>query len=142
MRPSGSGTTHPVTVRARIVLLGGVVCVLVPREFAIQEPVQVHLVEGGAELRSFSNCDGVLGAMLAVPALGRLGAVVLLNMTRCTIFTTMFRAVVPSRGMLGGSVLGLVSAVGPLSVFYVRVLVDDRHHVANGLGVALEHLPP
>ena len=23
-----------------------------------------------------------------------------------------------------------------------RVLVDDQHHVAHGLGVALEHLPP
>ena len=46
------------------------------------------------------------------------------------------------RGALGGVVLGLVPVVGPLSVFHVSVLVDDRHHVANGLGIAVEHLPP
>ena len=44
--------------------------------------------------------------------------------------------------MLGGVVLGLVPAVGLLSAFHVGVLADDRHHVANALGVALEHLPP
>jgi hypothetical protein len=32
--------------------------------------------------------------------------------------------------------------MGSLSVFHVGVFVDDRHHVANGFGVALEHLPP
>ena len=54
----------------------------------------------------------------------------------------MFRAVVPLRGTLEGVILGLVPTVGPLGVFQVGVLVDDRHHVAKGLGVALEHLPP
>ena len=44
--------------------------------------------------------------------------------------------------MLGGVILGLVLAVGPLGVFQVGVLVDYCHHVGNGLGVALEHLPP
>ena len=70
--PGGSGTTRPVTVVAArslgVVILddvvgecsalsGGVVCVLVPRTLAIQEPIQVRLVEGGAELGSFG--DGV-----------------------------------------------------------------------------------
>ena len=35
-----------------------------------------------------------------------------------------------------------VPAMGSLSIFHVGVLVDDRHHVAHGLGVAFEHLPP
>jgi len=45
---------------------------------------------------------------------------------------SVFRAVVPLRGMLGGVVLGLVPAMGSLGVFHVGVLVDDRHHVADG----------
>ena len=97
VRPGGSRTTRPVaviaagslgvfilghTVGERVALPGGVVRVLVPRALAIQEPIQVCLVEGGAELRPLSDSDGVLGAMLAVPALGRLGAVVLLVVAR------------------------------------------------------------
>ena len=123
-------------------LPGSVVCVLVPRTLAIQEPVQVRLVEGGAELRPFGDGDGVLGATLAVPVLGRLGEVMLLPMTRWAIVASAFRAIVPLRGMLGGVVLGLVPAMGSLGIFHVGMLVDDRHHVANGFGVALEHLPP
>jgi hypothetical protein len=46
------------------------------------------------------------------------------------------------RAALGGVVLGLVPVVGLLSVFHVSVLVDDHHHVANGLRIAVEHLPP
>jgi len=56
------------------------------------------------------------------------------------IVTTVFRAVVPWRGTLGGVVLGLVPAMSPLSVFHVGVFVDHRHHVGNSLGVGLEHL--
>ena len=123
-------------------LPGGVVCILVPRTLAIQEPVQIRLVEGGAELGSFGDGDGVLGATFAVPVLGRLGAVVLLPVTRWTTITSMFQEVVPLRGTLGGVVLGLVPAMGSLSIFHVGVLVDDRHHVAHSLGVALEHPPP
>ena len=121
---------------------GSMVCVLVPRTLVIQEPVQVCLVEGGAELRPFGDGDGVLGAMLAVPVLGRLGAVVLLPMMRWSIVASAFRAIVPLRGTLGGVILDLVTAVGPLGIFHVGMLVDDRHHVANGFGVAFEHLPP
>ena len=100
------------------------------------------MVEGGAELGPFGDGDGVLGATLAVPVLGRLDAVVFLPMTRWAIIASTFRAIVPLRGTLGVVVLGLVPAVGPLGFFHVGVLVDDRHHVADGLRVALEHLPP
>ena len=117
-------------------------CVLVPRTLAIQEPVQVRLVEGGAELGPFGDGDGVLGATLAVPVLGQLGTIVLLPMTRWTIIASAFRAVVPLRGMLRGVIIGLVLAMGSLSIFHVGVLVDDHHYVAHGLGVAFEHLPP
>ena len=113
-------------------LLGSVVCVLVPRTLAIQEPVQIRLVEGGLELGSFSDGDGVLGATLAVPILGRLSAVVLLLMTSWVIIATSFRAVVPLRGTLG--VVVLVPMAGPLGFFLVGVLVDKRHHVAHDLG--------
>jgi hypothetical protein len=58
------------------------------------------------------------------------------------IITSTFRAVVPLRGMLRGIVIGLVPVVGQLGVFHVGVLVDNCHHVTNGLGVTLEHLPP
>ena len=48
----------------------------------------------------------------------------------------------PTERTFEGVVLGLVLAMGSLSIFHVGVLVDDRHHVAHSLGVALEHLPP
>ena len=155
--PGGSGTTRPVTVVAAgslgVIVLddavgecsalpGGVVCVLVPRTLAIQEPVQVRLVEGGTELGPLGDGDSVLGATLAVPVLGRLGTIVLLPMTRWTIIASAFRAVVPLRGMLRGVVCGLMPAVSSLGIFHVGMLVDDQHHVTHGLGVALEHLPP
>ena len=81
------------------------VCVLVPRTLAIQEPVQVRLVEGGAELRPFGDGDGVLGATLAVPVLGRLGAIVLLPVTRWAIVALAFRAIVP----LGVVLMAIIS---------------------------------
>ena len=61
---------------------------------------------------------------------------------RWAIVEAAFRAIVPLRGTLGGVILGLVPAVSSLGIFHVGVLVDDQHHVAHGLGVALEHLPP
>ena len=109
--------------------------VLVPRTLAIQESVQVRLVEGGEELGPFGNSDCVLRATLAVPVLGRLGAIVLLPVMRWAIVASAFRAIVPLRGTLGGVVLGLVPTMGLLGVFHVGMLVDDRHHVANGIGV-------
>ena len=87
----------------------------------------------------FGDGDGVLGATLVVPVLVRLGAVMLLPVTRWAIVAVSFRAVVTLRGTLG--VVVLVPAMGPLGFFHVGVLVDNYHHVAHGLGVALEHLP-
>ena len=151
-RPGSSGTTGSVTFIAAgslgVIVLddaigecsalpGSVVCVLVPRTLAIQESIQVCLVEGGAELGPFGDGDGVLGAMLAVPVLGQLGAVVLLPMMSWAIVASVFRAIVPLKGTLGGVVLGLVPAMGSLGFFHVGVLVDNSHHVANGLGVGL-----
>ena len=123
-------------------LPGSVVCVLVPRTLAIQESVQVRLVEGGAELGPFGDGDSVLGATLAVPAFGRLGTVMLLPVARWVIVTSVFQVIVPLRGTLGGVVLDLVPAVSSLGIFNVGMLVDDQHHVTYGLGVAFEHLPP
>ena len=100
------------------------------------------MVEGGAELGPLSDGDRVLGAMLEVPILGRLGTVVLLPMVRLAIIPSTFWAIVPLRGMLEGVVLGLVPAMSLLDIFHVGVFIDDRHHVTNGLGVALKHLPP
>ena len=36
----------------------------------------------------------------------------------------------------------LVAMMGALGILHVGVLVDNDHHVRDGLGVALEHLPP
>ena len=83
------------------------------------------MVEGGAELGPFGDGDGVLGATLAVPVLGRLGAVVLLPVTRWAIIPSVFRAIVPLKGTLGGVILGLMPVVGSLGIFHVGVLVDD-----------------
>jgi hypothetical protein len=100
------------------------------------------LVEGGTELGPFGDSDGVLRATLAVPVLGRLGAVVFLPVTRWAIFASAFQAIVPLRAMLGVVILGLVPAAGPLGFFLVGVLVNDRHHVAHDPGVAFEHIAP
>ena len=115
--------------------------VLVPGALAIQEPIQVHMLEGGAELGPLSDGDSVLGATLAFPVLGRLSAVVLLPVERWTIIASVFRTVVPLGGTLGGVVLGLVPMVGPVGIFHVGVFVDHRHHVGNSLRVGLEHCP-
>ena len=53
------------------------------------------------------------------------------------VVASAFRAVVPLGGTLGGVVLGLVPVMSSLGVFHVGVFIDNRHHVANGLGVAL-----
>ena len=104
-RPGGSRTTRPVAVIAAgslgVVVLddtvgecsahpGSMVCVLVPRTLAIQEPVQVRLVEGGAELGPFGDSDGVLRATLAVPVVGRLSTVMLVLVVRWGIITSVF----------------------------------------------------
>ena len=63
-----------------------------------------------------------------------------LPVARWVVVAAAFRAVVPLRGTLG--VVVLVLEASPLGFLHVSVPVDDRHHVAHGLGVGLEHLPP
>jgi hypothetical protein len=36
----------------------------------------------------------------------------------------------------------LVAAMCMLGVLHVDVLINDGHHVRDGLGIAFEHLPP
>jgi len=66
----------------------------------------------------------------------------LLPVARWSVIASAFRAVVPLGRTRGGVILGLVLEMGSLGVFHVGMLVVDHHHVANGFGVALEHLPP
>ena len=69
---------HPCTLGLFLVdavgesaaLARGVVGVLVPQALAIEEPVEVLLVEGRPELGPVSDGDGVLRALLVVLALG------------------------------------------------------------------------
>jgi hypothetical protein len=51
-------------------LMGSVVGILVPGALAINEPIQVLLVQGGALSGSIYHVDGVLKAALAILVLG------------------------------------------------------------------------
>ena len=117
-----------------------VVGVLVPRTFGIKEPVELLLVEGGALLRSIG--DGVVGAVLALASLGRLGAVVVLAVSWRTITSWTNRVVVPLARTIKGVAAVLVVAVCTLGVLHVGGLVDDGHHVGDGLGISFKHIPP
>ena len=57
-----------------------------------------------------------------------------------TIAAWMRQVVVPRARMIDGIATILVATVCTLGVLHVGVLVDDGHHVGDGLGVALEHL--
>ena len=50
--------------------------------------------------------------------------------------------VVPLARTIDGLAAILVVAMCALGVLHVGMLVDDDHHVEDGLGVGLEHLPP
>ena len=52
------------------------------------------------------------------------------------------RDVVPLERTVGGLTAVLVAAMCALGVLHVVVLVDDGHHVGDGLGVGLKHLSP
>ena len=52
------------------------------------------------------------------------------------------RVIVPLARTINRIAVILVATVCMLGVLHVGVLVDDGHHVGDGLGVALEHLPP
>ena len=48
----------------------------------------------------------------------------------------------PFGRMIGGLATVLVAAMCALGVLHVGVLVDDGHHVRDGLWVGLKHLSP
>ena len=68
--------------------------------------------------------------------------VVVLAVSWWTIPAWASRVIVPLAGMIGGLAAILVAAVCMLSILHVSVLVDDGHHVGDGLGVGFKHLPP
>jgi len=119
-----------------------VVGVLVPGTFGIKEPVELLLVEGGSLLGLVSDGYGVVGAVLALAILGRLGAVAVLVVLGWTIAAWTRRVIIPLARMINGIATILVATVCTLSVLHVGMLVDDGHHVGESLGVSLGHLPP
>jgi hypothetical protein len=119
-----------------------VVGILVPGALGIKEPFELLLVEGGALLGPIGNGDGVVGAALAIAGLGRLGTVAVLAMSWGTIAAWMRRVIVPLATTIDGVATLLVVTVCMLGVLHVGMPVDDGHHVRDGLGVVLEHLPP
>jgi hypothetical protein len=114
----------------------------VPRALGIKEPVELLLVEGGALLRPVSNGDDVVGAALAFASLGRLGTVAVLVVPGWRIAAWTRRVVAPLAGTIGGIAAILVVIVDTFGVLHVGMLVDDGHHIGDGLGVAFKHLPP
>jgi hypothetical protein len=54
----------------------------------------------------------------------------------------MCRVVIPLTRMINRVAAVLVVAVCTLSVLHVGMVVDDGHHVGDGLRVAFKHLPP
>jgi hypothetical protein len=119
-----------------------VVGVLVPGALGVEEPVELLLVKGGALLGPIGDGDGVVGSALALAGLGRLSAVSVLAVSWRTIATWAHRVVVPLARTIDGVATVLVAMVCTLSVLHVGVLVDDGHHVGDGLRVSFEHLPP
>ena len=119
-----------------------VVGVLVPGALGVKEPVELLLIEGGALLGLIDDGDGVVWAALALASLGRLGTVAVLAVSWSTIDTWTSRVVIPLARMIKGVTAVLVTAVCTLGVLHIGVLVDDDHHVGDGLGIAFKHLPP
>ena len=65
----------------------GVIGILVPGAFGVEEPVEFLLVKGGALLGSVGDGDGVVRAALTIAGLGRFGAVAVLAVSRRAIST-------------------------------------------------------
>ena len=116
--------------------------VLVPGALGVEEPVEFLLVEGSALPGPVGDRDGVVGAGLALAGLGRLSVVVILAVSMRMIATWMCRVVIPLTRTINGVAAVLVAVLCMLSVLHVGVLVDDGHHVGDGLSVAFKHLPP
>jgi hypothetical protein len=119
-----------------------VVGVLVPQALAIEEPVEVLLVEGRPELGPVSDGDGVLRAPLVVLALGGLSTVAVLVRQRWTSITGRPLLIIPLTRAIGRVAAVLVPMMSMLGILHVSVLVDDGHHVGECPGVALKHLSP
>ena len=119
-----------------------VVGVFVLGALGVEEPVELLLVEGGTLLRPVSDGNDIVGAVLAIASLGGVSAVKGLAMSRWTITAWACRVVIPLTRVIGRVAVILVAMMGALGILHVAVLVDDDHHVGDGLGVALEHLPP
>jgi hypothetical protein len=68
--------------------------------------------------------------------------VAVLVVTWWTIPAWASRVVVPLARTIGGLAAVLLAAMYALGVLHVGVLVDDGHHVGDGLGVGLKHLSP
>jgi len=119
-----------------------VVGVLVPGALGVKEHLELLLVKGHALLGPIGDGDVIVGAVLVLAGLGRLGAVAVLAMSWRTIAAWMRRVVVPLARTIDGVAMVLVATVCTLGVLHVGILIDDSHHVGDGLGVALEHLRP
>jgi hypothetical protein len=100
------------------------------------------LVEGGALLRPIGNGDGVVGATLAFTGLGGVGAIAVLAVVRWSIASWMCRVFIPLARTIHWVAVILVMTMGALGILHVGVLDDDGHHVRDGLGITLDHLPP
>ena len=108
----------------------------------IKELVELLLVEGGALLWSIGDGDGVVGAALVVTDLEGVSAVAVLAVSRWSFAAWARQVVVPWTRTFRWVAIVFVTAVGALGVLHISVLVNDGDHVRDGLGVALEHLPP
>ena len=112
-----------------------------PGALGVKEPVKLLLVKGGTLLGPIGDGDGVIGAALVLASLGQLSAVAVLAVPwRMIIAWT--RRVIPLARTVDGVMAVLAVTVCALSILHVGMFVDDGHHVGDGLGIVLEHLPP
>jgi hypothetical protein len=106
---------------------------------AIEEPIQVLLVEGSVLSGSICYGDSVLRAAFAILVLGQLEPVVVLVGVVPSAVGAL-TIIVMWLGTVVGVAVVLVVAVGFLGVLHVGMLVDHRHHLGDHLRVALEDL--
>ena len=85
IEPGSLGLLWSDAVGEGMALTRCVVGILVPGTFGIKELVELLLVEGGALLGSIGDDNSVVGAMLAITGLGRLGTVTVLAVSWRTI---------------------------------------------------------
>jgi hypothetical protein len=142
VKPGSLGLLWGDAVGEGAALARRVVGVLVPRALGVENPIKLLLVEGGALLGPIGDGDSVVRAMLALAGLGRLDEVMVHAVSWRTITAWTRQVVVPLARTIDGVATVLVATVCTLGVLHVGMLIDNGHHVGDGLGVALEHLPP